>query len=89
MVNFLQYWQIDNKKGKTTCFSWVTDLEITEDNVYDIMRAGRAPLCIENETFNILKNQGYNLGHNYGLGKKNRAIGLGHERRQLTEVLQI
>lgn len=26
---------------------------------------------IENETFNTLKNQGYNLGHNYGLGEKN------------------
>jgi len=25
---------------------------------------------IENETFNTLKNQGYNLDHNYGLGKK-------------------
>ena len=35
------------------------------------MRAGRARWKIENETFNTLKNQGYNLGHNYGLGKKN------------------
>ena len=35
------------------------------------MRAGRARWKIENETFNTLKNQGYNLGHNYGLGEKN------------------
>lgn len=35
------------------------------------MRAGRARWKIENETFNTLKNQDYNLGHNYGLGKKN------------------
>jgi hypothetical protein len=34
------------------------------------MRAGRARWRIENETFNTLKNQGYNLGHNYGLGEK-------------------
>jgi len=34
------------------------------------MRAGRALWRIENETFNTLKNQGYNLGHNYGLGKQ-------------------
>jgi hypothetical protein len=40
------------------------------DNVYKIMRAGRARWRIENETFNTLKNQGYNLGHNYSLGKK-------------------
>jgi hypothetical protein len=25
---------------------------------------------IENETFNTLKNQGYDFGHNYGLGKQ-------------------
>ena len=37
------------------------------------MRGGRARWKIENETFNTLKNQGYNLGHNYGLGKKHLA----------------
>ncbi len=35
------------------------------------MRSGRARWKIENETFNTLTNQGYNLKHNYGLGKKN------------------
>jgi len=70
LVNFLEYWQVD-KNDKITKFSWVTDLPITEDNAYSIMRAGRARWKIENETFNTLKNQGYNLGHNYGLGKKN------------------
>ena len=70
LVNFIEYWQID-KDGKIKSFSWVTDLTITDDNVYEIMRAGRARWKIENETFNTLKNQGYNLGHNYGLGKKN------------------
>ena len=34
------------------------------------MRGGRARWKIENETFNTLKNQGYNLEHNYGLGKE-------------------
>ena len=34
------------------------------------MRAGRARWKIENETFNTLKNQGYHMEHNYGLGKK-------------------
>ncbi|MBM9514027.1 transposase [Desulfogranum marinum] len=70
LVNVLEYYQV-NKKGKVTEFSWVTDIEITDDNVYQLMRAGRARWKIENETFNTLKNQGYNLGHNYGLGKKN------------------
>lgn len=68
LVNFLEYQEITPKK--TTVFSWVTDLTITENNVFKIMRAGRARWKIENETFNTLKNQGYNLEHNYGLGKE-------------------
>ncbi len=51
-------------------FTWVTDIPITEGNVYRLMRAGRARWKIENETFNTLKNQGYNFEHNYGLGKQ-------------------
>lgn len=69
LVNVLEYWEAD-KDGKLTKFSWVTDLTITRENACEIMRAGRARWKIENETFNTLKNQGYNLGHNYGLGEK-------------------
>lgn len=70
LVNVLECLQV-NKDGKATTFSWVTDILLTEENVTCIMCAGRARWKIENETFNTLKNQGYNLGHNYGLGKKN------------------
>jgi hypothetical protein len=70
LVNVLEYCQID-KNEKITTFSWVTDIEITKETVYRLMRAARARWKIENETFNTLKNQDYNLGHNYGLGKKN------------------
>jgi len=69
LVNVLEYWQVD-ETGKQIRFAWITDLPITAENAYDIMRAGRARWRIENETFNTLKNQGYNLGHNYGLGKQ-------------------
>jgi Transposase DDE domain len=69
-VNFLEYWEID-KNGKTQHFSWITDIELTRENVELIMRGGRARWRIENETFNTLKNQGYNFEHNYGHGKKN------------------
>ncbi len=51
-------------------FSWVTDFSLSKDNVYQIMRGGRARWKVENETFNTLKNQGYHLEHNYGLGEK-------------------
>lgn len=70
LVNVLEYWEVE-KDGKVREFSWVTDIEITRENVFAIMRGGRARWKIENETFNTLKNQGYNLGHNYGLGKNN------------------
>jgi len=73
LVNFLEYWEVDTTGGEISTrkrFSWVTDIEITPDNVMELMRCGRARWRIENETFNTLKNQGYNLGHNYGLGKK-------------------
>ncbi|MCP4266905.1 MAG: hypothetical protein GY777_15270 [Candidatus Brocadiaceae bacterium] len=68
LVNFIEYWEVTDKETKH--FSWVTDFIITKDNAYQIMRGGRARWKIENETFNTLKNQGYNFGHNYGLGKK-------------------
>lgn len=68
LVNVLEYWQL--KGREYTYFSWVTDLTLTEENVYAVMRAGRARWKIENETFNTLKNQGYHLEHNYGLGQK-------------------
>src|ERR1700733_1404584 len=35
-----------------------------------LMKGGRSRWKIENETFNTLKNLGYNLEHNYGHGKK-------------------
>ncbi len=70
LVNVLDYWQV-SKDEKITKFSWVTDIEITQENAYSLMRGGRSRWKIENETFNTLKNQGYNLGHNYGLGEKN------------------
>lgn len=68
-VNFLEYMQTD-PKGKETLFSWVTNIHITQTNVFALMKGGRSRWKIENETFNTLKNLGYNLEHNYGHGKK-------------------
>ncbi len=68
-VNFLEYMQTD-PKGKETLFSWVTNIHISQNNVFLLMKGGRSRWKIENETFNTLKNLGYNLEHNYGHGKK-------------------
>lgn len=69
-VNVFEYWE-EKLSGQKQYFSWVTSFEITPDNVFDLMRAGRARWKIENETFNTLKNGGYNFEHNYGHGKDN------------------
>lgn len=69
-VNFLEYWETD-KKGKKQHFSWITDIPLSAKTVDLVMRGGRARWRIENETFNTLKNQGYNFEHNYGHGNKN------------------
>ena len=69
LVTFVEYWEV--RPTGTKHFTWVTDLTVTPDNVYAIMRGGRARWRIENETFNTLKNQGYHLEHNYGLGQQN------------------
>lgn len=78
LVNFLEYWETDSDGNEKRRFSWVSDLQITNKNAYDIMRAGRARWRIENETFNTLKKQGYNLEHNYGLGKKHLSAVFAH-----------
>ncbi len=71
-VNFIEYWEIG--ADRIQHFSWVTDLRVSQRNVYHLMRGGRARWKIENETFNTLKNQGYNFEHNYGHGQQNLSV---------------
>lgn len=72
LVNYLEYVSV-SPKGKKYVNTWVTDIELTEESVAKVMRGGRAKWKIENETFNTLKTQGYNLEHNYGHGKEHLA----------------
>lgn len=73
IVNFLECIAIETKgkMEKEKRFTWVTSHIITKDNIYQIMRGGRSRWKIENETFNTLKNQGYQFEHNFGHGYKN------------------
>ncbi|MCD6200147.1 MAG: hypothetical protein J7K15_16525 [Deltaproteobacteria bacterium] len=74
-VNFIEYWEYSKRKDKIIYHNtWITDFTLTKENAYILMRGGRARWKIENETFNTLKNQGYNFGHNYGLGEKYLAV---------------
>jgi hypothetical protein len=69
-VNAVEY-RVTNSKDKEMNFSWVSNIQVSENNILKIVQAGRARWKIENETFNTLKNLGYNFEHNYGHGKKN------------------
>ena len=71
-VNCIEYWEI----GADTVqhLSWVTDLRVSKRTVYALMRGGRTRWKIENETFNTLKNQGYNFEHNDGQGRENLSV---------------
>jgi hypothetical protein len=74
LTNYFEYSEIEKSSGKQVFFStWITDIEITLENVQDLVDVARAMCKIENETFNTLKNQGYHFGHNYGHGKKHLA----------------
>jgi hypothetical protein len=66
--------EIHDAKGKRTYYnSFITDLPITAETVAELAACGRARWKIENETFNVLKSNGYNLEHNFGHGKKTLA----------------
>ena len=64
--------EIVNAAGAVTYRnSFITDLEVGPDTVTDLAACGRARWKIENESFNVLKNNGYHLEHNFGHGKVN------------------
>ena len=72
-VNFLHLLELD-PDGTQREWTWVTDLVVNVSNVRGLTRAARARWRIENETFNTLKNQGYQFEHNFGHGKKNLCV---------------
>ena len=66
-----------NKKGEEEIVyrnSWVTDIVITSENICMLVKTGRCRWKNENECFNVMKNHGYCMEHNYGHGKKNLAF---------------
>ncbi len=70
IVNYLSLTITNDKEAVTYSCAWVTDLQINEEIIVKLISAARARWKIENECFNNLKNQGYNLEHNFGHGEK-------------------
>ena len=66
---------IADASGKITYNSaFVTSLPVTRQTVAEIVACARARWKIENEGFNVLKNNGYHLEHNFRHGKQNLAM---------------
>jgi hypothetical protein len=66
----VEVWEHDRGGQQLYHNAWFTDMEVTADNVAAIVRIGRARWKIENEQFNVQKNHGYELEHNYGHGQQ-------------------
>ena len=72
MVNWYEVEIFDTAKNKVIYKnSFITNHELSESNIFPIIKSGRTRWKVENESNNILKNQGYNLEHNFGHGQEN------------------
>ena len=69
LVNWVAFEILDRHGRVKYSIAWVTSLPVSKANVADIAAAGRARWKIENETFNVMKNHGYELEHNFGHGE--------------------
>jgi hypothetical protein len=76
LVNWIGFEIVDAKGKVTYSMAWVTSLPVSKNNVAEIVACGRARWKIENESFNVLKNHGYELEHNFGHGQKFLAMTL-------------
>ena len=74
-----------------TRFVHITNIEVNALNVIHISKTGRQRWKIENEGFNVQKNQGYNLSHKYSrvsfqaLKNYYQCLQIAHMINQLTE----
>jgi hypothetical protein len=72
-VNYFDM-EIIDADGKVTYHnSFITDIPIHQGNIVELAACARTRWKIENEMFNTLKNNGYNLTHNFGHGKQTLA----------------
>ena len=76
LVNWIGMEIVDAKGKVKFASAWVTSLAVSKYNVAEIAEAGRARWKIENESFNVMKNHGYELEHNFGHGEKFLAMTL-------------
>jgi len=69
-VTYVEVWEHTAKGELLYHNSWITDLDVDAANVAVVVQIGRPRWKIENEQFNVHKNHGYDLTHNYGHGQQ-------------------
>ena len=72
-VNWLEITSARPNGKVTYRGAFVTSLPVERTNVAELADCARARWKIENETFNVLKQHGYHLEHNFGHGSNNLA----------------
>ena len=70
LVNWCEITILNAKQDVVYRNAWATSHAIDEDNVAEMVTAGRARWKIENENNNVLKNHGYHFEHNFAHGKQ-------------------
>lgn len=72
-VNWVEAILADEDGKQRFRIAFITSHLITEQNLEEVVRAGRTRWKIENEDINTLKTKGYHLEHNFGHGKQHLA----------------
>jgi hypothetical protein len=73
-VTYVEVWEHGATGEQLYHNSWITDLEVDPSNVVVVVQIGRTRWKIENEQFNVHKNHGYELTHNYGHGQQSLSM---------------
>jgi hypothetical protein len=69
-VTDVEVWEQNAQGEQLYPNSWITDLAGDAATVAVVVQIGRTRWKIENEQFNVHKNHGYELTHNYGHGQQ-------------------
>ena len=73
-VTYVEVWEHSASGQPLYHNSWITDLDVDAANVAVVVHIGRTRWKIENEQFNVHKNHGYDLTHNYGHGQQHLSM---------------
>ena len=73
-VHWFSFTEIGPKGNVVYKNSWVTDILPTQNNIQELVEVGRHRWQIENQAFDVLKNHGYHLEHNFGHGNEHLAF---------------